>query len=156
MNLGSYEAAKKTRARPTTQLPARGGTPGASPRTIRVLVVEDDWLISLEIEAALLDAGYSVVGVAGDADEAVAMAARFQPDMATMDIRLGGNRSGIDAAHELYRRFGVRCLFVSAHSAPDLRQQAEAARPLGWLTKPFMSGDLVQSVEAAVLEIPKK
>lgn len=134
----------------------RRGDLERSPREVRVLVVEDEWLISMEIEAALLDFGYAVVGVASTADEAVAFAERLKPDLATMDIRLDGDRSGIEAALELYQRFGLRCLFVSAHSAPDLRQQAHAARPLGWLTKPFLSGELVHAVEAAVKDLRRE
>jgi DNA-binding NarL/FixJ family response regulator len=155
MNQEPIEAAKGSRARPATPLAGRSEEPAESAQNVRVLVVEDEWLISTEIEAALIDSGYVVVGVASGADEAVAMAGRLKPDMATMDIRLSGERSGIDAAHELYRRFGVRCLFVSAHSAPELLQQADAARPLGWLTKPFLSSDLVRPVEAAVRAIRK-
>jgi two-component system, response regulator PdtaR len=150
------EAAMRSRGKPVARTPGRAEAPAVEPGSVRVLVVEDEWLISIEIEAALLDAGYVVVGVAGDADEAVAMAARLKPDMATMDIRLDGDRSGIDAAHELYQRFGLRCLFISANSAPDLRKRADSARPLGWLTKPFMSGELVQAIDAAALEVRKK
>jgi CheY-like chemotaxis protein len=117
---------------------------------IRVLVVEDDWLVSLDIEAALLAAGYSVVGIADSADEAIGMAAQLRPDVATMDIRLRGPRDGIQAANELYQRFGLRCLFVSAYSNGTTKERAAAAKPLGWLQKPFFASQLVVALQGAL------
>jgi DNA-binding NarL/FixJ family response regulator len=62
------------------------------------LIVEDDYLVALELEHRLIEAGFDVVGVAGSADEAVTSAASNRPDVAIMDIRLGNGRDGIDAA----------------------------------------------------------
>jgi DNA-binding response OmpR family regulator len=117
---------------------------------IRILVVEDEWFIAMETEAVLHDGGYSVIGTAATAEDAVAIAGRERPDLVVMDIRLRGDRDGIDAALEIRSRFGVPCIFATAHSEPDVMARGAAAEPLGWLTKPFSGQQLLREVEAAV------
>lgn len=96
----------------------------------RVLVVEDDHFIGLDIEAALRDAGYDVVAIATTAEEAAEMARVLRPDMALMDIRLVSRRDGVDAAIEIYTEFGIRSLFATAHEDAEMRRRAAAAQPL--------------------------
>ena len=76
--------------------------------TSKVLVVEDDFLIAMQSEAALADAGFVVIGTAATAEEAVSLATGERPSLAIMDIRLAGKRDGIDAARELFQKFGIR------------------------------------------------
>ncbi|WP_096787439.1 response regulator [Rhodobacter sp. CZR27] len=116
----------------------------------RILVVEDEWLVACEIEAALEDEGLEVVGIAASADEAVHMAEVHRPDLVLMDIRIRGNRDGIHAAVEISRRFGLRSLFMSANHDPGTRERAQAARPLGWVPKPFSTLQLVSAVDEAL------
>jgi two-component system, response regulator PdtaR len=107
-----------------------------------ILVVEDDWFVGTDMQRALRDAGYEVPPVAVSADEAVEVARNQAPDLVVMDIRLVGERDGVDAAIEIRRLFDIPCLFVSAYGNGGLRARAQAARPAGWLTKP-LSGDLL-------------
>src|ERR671914_540257 len=81
-----------------------GEMSGAGVRAIRparVLLVEDDYFVALELESHLLEAGFVVVGTATTAEEAIVLAASESPELAIMDIRLAGLRDGIDAAIEL-------------------------------------------------------
>lgn len=125
----------------------------AHSRSVRILIVEDEWLVSTEMESTLEDAGYEVLGVAISASEALLMADRFQPDLVLMDIRLSGARDGVETALELYREFGLRCLFVSAHSDAGTRERGAAAHPVGWLMKPFSGGQLLSAVATAVRDM---
>src|SRR5258708_33232638 len=77
----------------------------------RILVVEDDFLVAAEIEIALSDAGFDVAGDAASADQSVELAQSRRPALVGMDVRLAGQRAGIDAAVELFRQLGIRCLF---------------------------------------------
>lgn len=129
--------------------PGELATSGA-PGQVRVLVVEDEWLVSMEIETILENAGFQVVGVAVSADEAVRMAETERPDLVMMDIRLKGRGDGVDAALEINRRLGLRCLFVSAYTDDRMRERAQAARPLGWLSKPFSDRQLLKTLQAAL------
>ncbi|MBZ9847999.1 response regulator [Mesorhizobium sp. CA14] len=121
-----------------------------------ILVVEDDYLIALDIEAGLLAEGFSLAGLATSADEAISVALSTKPVLALMDIRLLGERDGIDAAVELYRDLAIRCIFTTAHGDRDLRLRAEAARPLGWVQKPYSIATLVAAIRDAFQELEKE
>lgn len=123
------------------------GTTPAGPRSCRILIVEDNWLIAIEMEAALSEAGYEVVGLALDAEQAVQLCAAGQPDLVLMDVRLQGQAEGIDAALEIRARFGVGSVFVTAHGEPETRARAEPAKPLGWILKPIASEELVRRLD---------
>ena len=125
-----------------------GAGPGAAKP--RVLIVDDEWLISVQLEQMLTAAGFEVVGTAADAASAVALAGRERPDLVLMDIRLSGPVDGIEAAREILDRFGIRSLFVSAHSDQATVARGRAAQPAGWLPKPFTEAELLQAVRAAL------
>lgn len=129
---------------------ARGNEGTHAPR---ILIVEDEFIVSMEMEAALAEAGFAVVGVANTADQAVQYATRERPDLVIMDIRLIGQRDGIDAAIEICRSTGIRCVFATAHRDAQTLARAEAASPLGWLTKPYTRDMLVGTVQRALLKL---
>jgi DNA-binding NarL/FixJ family response regulator len=126
------------------ELPAQAAAPV-------ILVVEDDFLIAADVESSLRSAGFDVCGVATSADEAVSLARIHRPALAIMDIRLVGKRDGIDAALELRRELGLRCIFVSAHADEDTRRRAEPAEPLGWMPKPYTMSSLIQLVAKSLI-----
>jgi DNA-binding NarL/FixJ family response regulator len=115
-----------------------------------ILIVEDDFLVVTQLEAALGDAGFVIAGIAASADEALELAARQRPALCVMDIRLAGGRDGIDAALELLRLHGIRCIFATAHFDQEVRSRAAAADPLGWLQKPYTMVSLVAVVRRAL------
>jgi DNA-binding NarL/FixJ family response regulator len=119
----------------------------------RILIVEDDFLVAADVEAALLDAGFEIAGIAETAETALASVVAEKPSLVLMDIRLAGSRDGIDTAIELYRDHGIRCLFASAHSDALARSRAGAAKPLGWLQKPYSMGRLVEAVNRALADL---
>lgn len=112
--------------------------------------VEDDWFAAMDMQAALQDAGYDVFEIVTSATEAIEAAGNCKPDLILMDVRLVGHRDGVDAALEIRQRFDIQCLFVTAYVDPALRSRAEAARPLGWLTKPIAGESLVAAVGEAL------
>jgi two-component system, response regulator PdtaR len=119
----------------------------------RILVVEDDFLIAMQTETALSDAGFEVVGTAATAEEAISLAWEKRPVLAVMDIRLAGERDGIDAARQLFSEFNIRCIFATAHDDARTRERAEPFAPLGWLPKPYTARSLVALVAEAVSEL---
>jgi DNA-binding NarL/FixJ family response regulator len=128
--------------------------PGADTGTGgRILVVEDEYLVASEIEAELVAAGFEVPGLARTADEAVRLALSLRPTLVIMDIRLAGRRDGIDAALEIFRSSGIRSIFATAYGDPRTRARAEAAFPLGWLTKPYTALSLLAAVRQALYEL---
>jgi CheY-like chemotaxis protein len=137
---------------PPPPLPAVSGAAGEDAgQRERILVVEDDYFVSLSIESDLTDAGYEVVGVVATGEDALRTADSLRPDLAIVDIRLAGTLDGIETATRLLQR-GIRCIFATAHSDPRTRERGLAARPLGWLTKPFTTGDLLRAVKQGIAE----
>jgi two-component system, response regulator PdtaR len=119
----------------------------------RILVVEDEFFVSLEIESAFTGAGYNVVAVASSAEEAEHYATSERPDLIVMDIRLLGQRDGIDAALRIFRQSGTRAIFATAHGDAQTRARAAPAQPLGWLAKPYTMESLIECVRRALKEL---
>jgi DNA-binding NarL/FixJ family response regulator len=134
--------------------PFRSG-PGGQKDLPRVLVVEDDFLIAMQTEAALTAAGFEVVGPVTTAEEAVALAHKAQPRLAVMDIRLASERDGIDAARQLYQDLAIRCIFATAHDDAHTRGRARPYDPLGWLPKPYTMASLVTLVAEALAQLER-
>ncbi len=127
--------------------PEPHASPASSPC---ILLVEDDFLVGMEMETGLAEAGYEVAGIAATAEEAVALAAERRPALVVMDIRLASARDGVDAALEIYRTLGIRSLFATANGDAQVRARAAPARPLGWVAKPYRVETLLKAVEAAL------
>jgi two-component system, response regulator PdtaR len=120
-----------------------GGTGRAvSRRKLRAVVVEDEFIIALELEMLLAELGIEVIGSANTGEKALALAADMKPDFLTMDIKLPGERDGIGTAVEIFGRHGIRSIFVSAYKDAELFERAQAAKPLGWVRKPVSLGAL--------------
>ena len=125
----------------------------SSEETAKILIVEDDFLAASEIEAVLTEAGYAIAGIANRAEEAVKLAKSESPDLAIMDIRLVGEPDGVEAALEIFRETGIRCIFATAHQDARMRSRAEPAVPLGWLPKPYARHALIAMVKQALAEL---
>lgn len=119
----------------------------------RIMIVEDDFLVASEMEGALTQVGFEVIGIASTAEQALELAAAGRPVLAVMDIRLGGKRDGIDAALELFANHGIRCVFATAHQTPDTRARAAAANPLTWIAKPYTMLSLIDAVRRALQKL---
>lgn len=132
---------------------SRDGASGgmlAQERPVRVMIVEDDYLIGSQMAQALTDAGFEIVGVERSFEGALDRAEKSRPALVVMDIRLTGARNGIEAAHELFTKLGIRCVFATAHQGAEVRERAKTAKPLGWLSKPFTMVALVEVAREAV------
>lgn len=113
----------------------------------RVLIVEDQYFVAVDCELQLRSVGIECVGLATTATEALDLAERAHPDLVIMDIRLASRADGVEAAIVIYERFGIRCLFASAHADATTRNAAARARPLGWLDKPYTGEQLIAAVQ---------
>src|ERR1043165_3904151 len=133
---------------------AEGGTSGTQLESNpRILIVEDDLLIASEMETALTEAGFHIAGTASTGKEALQMAHAESPTLVVMDIRLAGDRDGIETALELFSVHGIRCIFASAYSDEEAQRRAAPAAPLGWLHKPYTMASLTAKVRAAAREL---
>lgn len=116
----------------------------------RILIVEDEMVISLEIAATLKRLGYEVAGQAITGDDALRMVEEVDPDLILMDIRLKGEMDGIEAACQVNDRFDLPVIFLTAHSDEATLERAIAVSPSGYLIKPFKDRELYSSIELAL------
>jgi len=130
---------------------AAGATPvRRDSAPLRVLVVEDDFLVAMTIEQAVRNAGMEVVGIAPTRARALEMGAALKPDFATMDINLRGDQAGTDIARQFHDQLGVRSLFITAYAGDaEKNREAAPAQPLGWVDKPFTTDTLVARLRRA-------
>lgn len=113
----------------------------------KVLVVEDEGVVALDMIQELESAGYSVVGHVTKGEEAVAQAATLKPDIILMDINIQGDFDGITAAEKINQGVGTPIIFVTAHADELTLQRAKLTRPFGYIIKPFEPNELRANIE---------
>ncbi|MDD1685502.1 response regulator [Methanoregula sp.] len=116
----------------------------------RILIVEDDEIISNLITTMLERRGYSVVGKIDSGEGAILKAAELEPDLVLMDITLKGQMDGVAAAQFIFQLFHMPIVFLTAHCDDTLLERAKNAQPLGYILKPFSDKDLSSNVELAL------
>lgn len=112
----------------------------------RVLIIEDEQIIAMDLESIVRDLGHDVVGFAVTRDEAVALAMDMQPSLILADIQLADDSSGIDAVADILAEFSVPIIFITAF--PERLLTGELDEPTFLITKPFQ----VNAVKATVAQ----
>src|SRR5262245_52663230 len=116
----------------------------------KILIVDDELWAALDMEWVVQTLGHEVLGPAATAEKAIELAGSCRPNLVLMDIRLASASDGVAAAIEIRERFDIPSLFVSAHADATLRSRAAAARPLGFIEKPFSPDSLAEAIERAL------
>lgn len=116
----------------------------------KILIVEDEALIALDIEQILTEVGYDVVAVANSAKEALEAVIRFEPHLVLMDIQLGGDMDGVDAAILIRSKFNLPVVFVAASIDTLPAERFNTVKDCGYVCKPFHEEDLVSGVSGAI------
>jgi two-component system cell cycle sensor histidine kinase/response regulator CckA len=116
----------------------------------RILIVEDEVVVALNLEARLSQLGYEVLGRTGDGPEAVRMAEALRPDLVLMDIQLNADTDGISAAQDIKDRLNIPVVYLTAYADADTLQRAKITEPFGYVMKPFGSRELHSTLEMAL------
>jgi CheY-like chemotaxis protein len=119
-------------------------------RTIRVLIVEDDQLVAVDLEGRLERLGYQVADTAASGEEACARATELQPDLILMDVRLAGAMDGIEAAQRIRQVCTAPVVFLTAYCDATTLERAKCVEPYGYLVKPIVPGDLHAALQMAI------
>ena len=116
----------------------------------RILIVEDELIVSADIAARLERMGYQVIGQADQAEQAVKICLEQQPDLVLMDIRLKGEMDGIAAASRIHSHSSIPIVFLTAHADESTLQRAKISEPYGYILKPFEERELRIVVEVSL------
>lgn len=115
-----------------------------------ILIVEDEAIVALDLQQTLNDDGYDAFAIAASADEAIRYATERVPDLVLMDIRIKGQRDGVETASVLRHAFDVPVVFLTAHADDATLDRAKRTAPHGYLHKPVKPAALRSTIEVAL------
>jgi len=113
---------------------------------IKILIVEDEAIVAMEIEHRLIMLGYEVCDTSATGEKAVSLAEEHRPNLILMDIKLKGHMNGIVAAKIIKDKFGIPSVFVTANSDQSTIRQIEESLNYEYLFKPFEEEELVSAI----------
>ena len=116
----------------------------------RILVVEDEHIVAVDLQRRLTIFGYEVAAIAMAGEEAVQKAVETKPDLVLMDITLKGDMDGIETCIAIRERIEVPVVYLTAHADDITLQRAKMTNPLGYILKPFEERELYTTIEMAL------
>jgi two-component system cell cycle sensor histidine kinase/response regulator CckA len=116
----------------------------------KILVVEDENLIAMEIQDRLKALGYSVPAITNSGEEAIKLVPQINPDLILMDIMLDGLLDGIETAKSIYNQYDIPIVFLTAYSDDETLERAKRSSPYGYLIKPLEEREIYTTIEIAL------
>jgi len=116
----------------------------------KILVVDDEAIISMQLEERLHAMGYTVVGMAASGEDAIEKARRLSPDLILMDIVMPGKLNGIDAARTIGEELTIPVVFVTSYADDGIIEKAKQVGPYGYIVKPFNELEIKAAIEVAL------
>jgi two-component system, LytTR family, response regulator len=117
---------------------------------IRIGIVEDDLLSAALLQQELSTMGYEVPEPCTDYDQAILMLVSNPPDLVVLDIRLDGEKGGIDIAAYIRKHMDIPFIFLTANADKNTLNNAKSVMPYAFLVKPFKQSDLYAAIEIAI------
>jgi CheY-like chemotaxis protein/DNA-binding PadR family transcriptional regulator len=116
----------------------------------KILIVDDEAIITMQLEERLSVMGYTVGGMAASGEDAVEKARNIRPDLVLMDIVMPGKMNGIEAAKIITAELDIPVVFVTAYADDAIIEKAKSARPYGYIVKPFNELEIKAAIEVAL------
>jgi len=116
----------------------------------KILIVEDEAIIAMELERNLQNLGYEVISIVNTGEQAIGKAEIEKPDLILMDIRIQGEMDGFEAADTIKSRFDIPVVFSTAYLDEERIERAKISMPFGYILKPIQERDLKVTVEMAL------
>jgi diguanylate cyclase (GGDEF)-like protein/PAS domain S-box-containing protein len=119
-------------------------------KNARILIVEDESIVALDIKRRLTSLGYIIVGQASSGEDAIRLAIQTKPDLILMDIKIKGPLDGIEASEQIRSQQDVPIIFLTAFADENTLQRARITGPSGYILKPFQERELAISIDMAL------
>ncbi len=116
----------------------------------QILVVDDEAIITMQLEERLSAMGYAVAGMSASGEDAIEKARRSKPDLVLMDIVMPGKLNGIEAAKIITDELDIPVVFVTSYADDAIIEKAKSVRPYGYIVKPFNEREIKAAIEVAL------
>ena len=116
----------------------------------KILIVEDENIVAIDIKNSLKSLGYGISGVVASGENAILKVAEKRPDLVLVDILLKDKMDGIEAAEQIRNRFNVPVVYLTAFADDKTLQRAKITEPYGYILKPFEERELHTTIEMAL------
>jgi signal transduction histidine kinase len=116
----------------------------------RIFIVEDEAIVNFDLCNKLKDAGYRVVGSEFNGEDALTKINKLKPDLAIVDIKIGGKIDGIDLANAIKKESGIPVIFLTAYADKDTLQRAKLTEPYAYILKPMKDQELYVAIEMSL------
>ena len=123
---------------------------------IKILLVEDDWIIAKEISYLLQDLGFEVAGSFDNGEEALTKIKEIKPDIVLLDIHLAGIITGIDVGRQLKHEHNIPFIFLTALADTETIEKAKLVEPYAYLVKPVNPESLYSTIEITLHNASRK
>ena len=117
---------------------------------VKIVIVEDESIVAMELEQRLIDSGYQIVGVTDNGETAIRLTSEMKPDLVLMDINIKGEIDGIETASRIRKKMDVPIIYLTAFSDKATLEKAKLTSPYGFLLKPIEERDLHISIEISL------
>jgi len=114
---------------------------------VRILIVEDEAIIALDIRNILSQYGYQVTGMVSSGEESIQKARELSPDLVLMDIKLKGRMDGIEAGHEILNRFNIPVVYLTAFNEEKALESVPPDNGFLRILKPFEENDIKCAIQ---------
>ena len=120
---------------------------------VKILIVEDETIVALDIKSAIQKLGYEVTNTATSCDEALKCISQNEPDIILMDINIKGSKDGIETTQEIQKIKNIPVIYLTAYADDDTIKRAVQTNPIGYLTKPFKREELKSTILLGLFKV---
>ena len=116
----------------------------------KVLIVEDEVIIAIDLKSKLERLGYKVLDIVYNSDNLTDKICSLKPDLILLDINIMGSRNGIQMAHIINREFKIPFIYVTSYTDQQTLSEVKETNPIGYVVKPFTIEDIQVELELAL------
>lgn len=117
---------------------------------LRILIVEDEFIIAATIGLELKEMGYEVAGTFSSGEETIKNFEQINPDLALLDINLEGEMDGIETGQWIKERSDIPIIYLTGYSNPELQERAKETKPAGFFLKPIELAVLNETIASCI------
>ena len=115
----------------------------------RILIVEDERIIAMNLKTRLTELGYSVVASVSSGEAALGSFVNTSPDIVLMDIHLAGKMTGTEAATVIWEQYGIPIVYLTAYSDEETVKSAKPSMPYAYIVKPYRPAEIHAAIQLA-------